>query len=82
MTIRVTQTGTIELTGRCGVEEAEVLQRHLLAGPGSPVEWTDCEYLHAAVVQVLLAGEPRLQGAPKDGFLSAHIAPLLMGRRK
>ncbi len=77
MSVRVTAKGAIELAGRCGVEDAEVLQRQLLAGPRSTVEWGLCEQLHAAVLQVLLVGKPRIRGAPANAFLQAHIAPLL-----
>ena len=77
MTVRVTAEGGIELSGRCGVEDAEVLQRHLLAAPRSTVEWSFCEHLHSAVVQVLLVGKPRIRGSPSNAFLRAHIAPLV-----
>jgi hypothetical protein len=77
MSVRVTAEGTIELTGRCGVEDAEALQRHLLAAPRSPVEWSACEHLHSAVIQVLLIGKPRTRGSPSNAFLVAHIAPLV-----
>jgi len=77
MTVRLTAEGTIELSGRCGVEDAEVLQRHLLAAPRSTVEWSTCEHLHSAVVQVLLAGKPLVRGSPLNAFLRAHVAPLL-----
>ena len=77
MTVRVTSEGTIELSDRCGVEDAEVLQRHLLAAPRSTVEWSNCEQLHAAIIQVLLAGKPRIRGSPSNGFLRNHIAPLV-----
>lgn len=77
MTVSVTAEGAIELSGRCGVEDAEVLQRHLLAAPRSTVEWSSCEQLHAAVIQVLLVGKPRIRGAPSNAFLRTHIAPLV-----
>lgn len=77
MTVRVSEAGVIELSGRCGVEDAEVLQRHLLAAPGSTIEWKSCELLHAAVLQVLLVGGPRVRGEPKTAFLRAHIAPII-----
>lgn len=77
MTVRISEAGVIELSGRCGVEDAEVLQRHLLAAPGSTIEWKGCELLHAAVVQVLLVGGPRVRGQPKTAFLRAHIAPII-----
>lgn len=77
MSVRLKSPGVIELSGRCGADDAEVLQQHLLATPGATVEWSDCEHLHSAVVQVLLVGAPRMRGSPKNGFLTAHIAPIL-----
>ena len=58
MTVSVTKDGAIELSGHCGVEDAEALQQRLLAAPRSTVEWSSCEHLHSAVIQVLLAGKP------------------------
>jgi hypothetical protein len=77
MTVNLKTDGVIELVGRCGVEDAEVLQRHLLAGPGATVEWSGCEHLHSAVIQVLLVGKPRLRGSPASAFLQTHIAQLV-----
>ena len=77
MTVRVTAEGVIELADRCGVEDAEALQRQLLAAPRSTVEWRNCKHLHSAVIQVLLVEKPRIQGAPSNTFLSGHIAPLV-----
>ena len=56
MTVSVTKDGAIELSGHCGVEDAEALQQRLLAAPRSTVEWSSCEHLHSAVIQVLLVG--------------------------
>jgi hypothetical protein len=77
MTVALRSDGVIELAGQCGVEDAEALQRHLLSAPESAIEWGDCEQLHAAVLQVLLAAKPRIQGLPSSPFLKVHIAPLL-----
>jgi hypothetical protein len=77
MTVRINGDGVIELAGRCPAEDAEPLQQYLLAAPGSSVEWRSCAYLHSAVVQVLLAGAPSMQGTPQDSFLANHIAPIL-----
>jgi hypothetical protein len=73
----MTTAGTIELSGHCGVEDAELLQRFLLATKDSTVEWHGCEHLHSAVIQVLAVARPRLEGSPLDSFLTTHIAPLL-----
>ena len=77
MTVRVTAKEAVELVGRCGVEDAEALQRQLLAAPRSTVEWSGCEQLHSAVVQILLLAKPRIRGSPSNAFLRAHIAPLV-----
>jgi hypothetical protein len=77
MTVTVREDGVIELAGRCGVDDAEALQRHLLTAPESTIEWATCEQLHAAVLQVLLISKPRIQGVPSSPFLSAHVAPLV-----
>lgn len=82
MTVRARHDGVIELTGRCTAEDAEALQRHLLAAPGAPVEWQACEHLHSAVAQVLLAARPPMHGTPQDDFLANHIAPILAGSAK
>ena len=77
MSVRLSERGAIELSGHCSAEDAETLVRHLIAGPGRDVEWSGCEHLHCAVLQVLLAARPRLTGVPRDRFLREHIAPLL-----
>jgi len=75
MTVLMTN-GAIEVSGHCGVEDAEALQGYLLADPRSTVEWSNCEAMHAAVLQVLLVAKPRVRGLPAGAFLRAHIAPL------
>jgi hypothetical protein len=77
MTVNVRRPGEIALEGRCGVEDAEALQRHLLAAPTATVTWDTCEHLHAAVLQLLLVAKPRLLGVPSSPFLASHIAPLV-----
>ena len=77
MTVRLTEGGSIELSGHCTSEDAEILLRHLIDGPGRSIEWSACEHLHCAVLQVLLAARPPLVGLPEDAFLRQHVAPLL-----
>jgi hypothetical protein len=76
MSVRLVD-GTIELSGRCPIEDAEELRSHLSAAPGSAVEWERCEYLHSAVVQVLMVARPPLRGTPRSEFLNTHIRPLI-----
>jgi hypothetical protein len=77
MSVRVSDAGVVELYGRCGVEDAEALQRHLLAAPAATVEWSGCERLHASVLQILLVGGPRVEGQPTAEFLRKHVAPII-----
>jgi hypothetical protein len=77
MSVRLIEGGRVELSGRCSIEDAEVLLRHLIADPRRGIEWSTCEHLHCAVLQVLLAARPPVSGTPTDAFLSQHIAPLL-----
>ena len=77
MSVHMKSQGVIELLGRCGPDDAQVLQQHLLANPGATIEWSGCEHLHAAVVQVLLVGAPLVRGAPTNEFLTTHVAPIL-----
>lgn len=77
MSVRLIEGGRVELSGHCTIEDAEVLLRHLIADPRRGIEWSSCEHLHCAVLQVLLAARPPVLGTPADAFLSQHIAPLL-----
>lgn len=77
MTIKVSDKGTIVLEGACPVEDAELLQRQLLAHPTAAVDWRSCVAAHTAVVQILLAARPRLVGPPASAFLRTCVEPLL-----
>jgi len=77
LTLEVSADGAIALQGTCSIEDAESLQRLLLAHPGATVDWRACDGAHTAVIQVLLAARPRLVGPPASGFLRAHVEPLL-----
>ena len=80
MTIKLSADGTIALEGACPIEDAELLQRQLLAHPAAAVDWRSCRAAHTAVVQVLLAAHPRLVGPPASSFLRTHVEPLLSAR--
>jgi hypothetical protein len=77
MTVRLASTGAIELQGACPIDEAETLHGHLLANSQAVVDWTECDVAHTAVIQVLLALRPTMQGPPRGDFLRDYIAPLL-----
>jgi hypothetical protein len=77
LTVKLSADGTIELEGRCTLEDAEVLQRELLAHAGATVDWRACHAAHTAVVQVLIAARPPIVGPPASDFLRMHVEPLL-----
>lgn len=59
-----------QLTGSCTVEEAEGLVEWLAANPRGRVNLRDCEHLHTAVLQVLLALRPPVSAPPADAFIA------------
>jgi len=74
-------SGTVvALEGVCGVEDAETLLSELLASPEASVDWSACEAAHTAVVQVLIASQAPIVGAPRSEFLRQFVEPALGGR--
>lgn len=79
----VAQEGAvIRLEGMCRVEDAEALTALLQRVPGSAVDVTRCQGLHAAVVQAILAFAPRLIGSPPEPFLRELLLPALARERQ
>ena len=76
MTVRLAD-GIAFLEGECPVEDAAALAQHLACHPGATVDWSGCDSMHAAVLQVLLVVRPPLRGAPRGEFIRTHLAPLL-----
>ncbi|MGH8227556.1 MAG: hypothetical protein ACREU3_06600 [Steroidobacteraceae bacterium] len=77
MTVRIATSGCIELVGVCPSEDAEPLLQLLLADRGATVDWRNCQGTHTAVVQVLMAVQPKLFGPPADAGLRDWVAPAL-----
>ena len=77
MTIRIAADGVVLLDGICLLEEAEELQRLLLADQRPAVDWRACTAAHTAVIQVLLAARPVLRGPPEGEFLRSFIDVVL-----
>ena len=66
--------------GPCRVEDAEPLLGWLQADRGRMVDLAGAEHLHAAVLQVLMALRPTIQGPAGDAFLRHWITPALAGK--
>jgi hypothetical protein len=80
MTVQLAADGTIELSGDCPAEDAEVLLRHLTGQPSVPVDWRMCDAAHGAVVQVLMAAGAELRGPPRGAFLRDMVEPAMKAR--
>lgn len=76
MSIRMAGDGHILLEGHCSVEDVEPLLRGLLESPAAALDWRNCDWAHAAVVQLMLVSGRSVLGPPSNLFLAAHIDPL------
>jgi len=77
MTVRTAAEGVIELVGACPSTDAEPLLQLLLATPEATVDWRECRGAHTAVVQVLMAAQPKLLGPPADTRLKTWVGPAM-----
>jgi hypothetical protein len=67
----------IRVTGDGRIEDAETLTGLLHAHPGRSIDLAEAGTLHTAVVQVLLAFRPRLEGRTGDDFINTWLLPEL-----
>lgn len=72
MTIRYAERHAI-LEGHVAVDDAEALGSWLAQQERPAVHLGDCESVHAAVLQVLMAFEPALDAPPADPWLAAAL---------
>ncbi len=61
------------LEGTVSVEDAEALAQWLQQQDAPAVHLGQCEHLHGAVLQVLLALRPELLSPPPDRFLAGVL---------
>lgn len=61
------------LEGQVGVDDAEALGQWLRNQNAPAVHLGKCEQVHAAVLQVLLALQPRISAPPADPWLAAAL---------
>ncbi|MDB5415408.1 MAG: hypothetical protein JWR10_3743 [Rubritepida sp.] len=72
----------VRLQGLCRVEDAEPLAALLQSGEAATIELSDCEAMHGAVAQVILAFAPVLTGTPAVFFLRNLLLPTLAAERQ
>jgi hypothetical protein len=69
MTVRLNEAGVIVIEGKSPVEDAEILLEHLHTHPSATIDCSGCHFMHTAVVQVLMAANPKMLGPCGDDFV-------------
>jgi len=77
MTVRRSKDGTIVLEGVCPVEDAEPLLQMLQNMPTAGIDWTQCNQLHTAVLQIILASGTPSIGPCGDAWVAQWLGPEL-----
>jgi hypothetical protein len=76
MTILI-ENGAIHLKGVCGHDEVEVLLEAIAENAQLPIDLTQTEHLHTAILQILLRSELTVQGGAGDDFIREWVLPAL-----
>lgn len=75
---------SVVLSGACEVEDAETLHGWLLEHPNASLNLRHCDYLHSAVLQVILAAHQRagikLDPLPNDLWLASVLNSALTAK--
>lgn len=74
--------GEIALIATCGAEEALELAEWLSTAELPNVDLGSCIHMHAALLQTLLAYNPRISVEPQDPFMRRWIVPILARNRE
>jgi len=74
VSVALNASGTVVMSGKCSVEDAETLLQLLQQFPSASLDWTDCTELHTAVLQVILAGRPVVMGTCGDPFIAEWLS--------
>ena len=73
MSVRRGENGTIVLEGLCPAEDAETLLQMLHTSPQARLDWTRCERLHTAVLQVILVARSVPAGPCGDPWIERWV---------
>ena len=76
MTILI-ENGAIRLEGVCGHDEVEELLDALEKYADLPINLTQTEHLHTAILQVLVQAKRQLDGEARDAFIRDWLVPVL-----
>jgi hypothetical protein len=71
----------IRIVGNAAVGDAEPILAALQGDRSRIVNLAEAAHLHSAIVQLLLALRPAIEGAPAFPLFVAHVLPLLDRRQ-
>lgn len=80
MSVDASGSGPIRLSGVCTLDDADALLQALLRERGRHVDWASVTSAHTAVIQVLMALRPGIEGNPPSDNLLNWIHPLIQAR--
>lgn len=65
------------IEGICTIEDAEPLLDWILTNPKGKINLKQCEHLHTAILQVLMALKPDISVWPEEGSPAFWLVPVL-----
>ena len=76
MSVEITET-RVRIVGNAAVGDAESILVALQEDKSRIVNLAEAAHLHSAIVQLLLALQPAIEGEPAYPLFVAHVLPLL-----
>ncbi|ESQ92629.1 hypothetical protein [Asticcacaulis benevestitus] len=73
----VFEGNVIRFDGHCTVEEALTLAQALVDIKDVEIVLSSCESMHTALLQTLIAGQPKITGVPQSKDLASLIRTLV-----
>lgn len=70
-------TGSIVLSGTCGVEDVEALVNGLEDRPDLSVDISSATSVHTAIWQALMVFKPVIVGSPMSSLIASNLLPTL-----
>jgi len=70
--------GVINLSGKCGIDEAEALVSYLSSHPETVVDVAAATEIHTALWQALMMFRPTVSGSPISNSAAADLLPCLL----
>ncbi|WP_313606656.1 hypothetical protein [Rhizobium sp.] len=70
--------GVINLSGKCGIDEAEALVSYLSSHPEAVVDVAAATEIHTALWQTLMVFMPTVSGFPVSPSAAADLLPCLL----